>query len=543
MALNKALNARENCDYPVHSLVQIPSKKNQWYVVVTKPEELRDGKKNIQVRRSTKTSDYKIARKLEHGIIAKIYAEWDAALDANKADKTDPFIDLLNIYWISDEKNENLSAPDFVEKWGKVEACIRVWFEIEKHVAENDPHHLGRGFKHRHIDEMFKYLDHHEALQFRSIVDVEANPYPQAMQDEQEAKLAVFDRKNYPEDYSEAHAYEASTTSSKPPKAITNHNGCPTILEYLPKYLADEHHWKNKNLKTKGEIETRIKLDATIIGDLPLDQIYQKHGKAIALHLDRLGKANATIKTYTNNLSGMLDHASVELDEYGNPPRPFLPNGSSLKGIKLEGYGAQERSFLALTEDQMFRLFAQEMDPEHRLLIAMLATTGMRLDEAALLTWDQLKQDKHDIRYFDLSMGKIKNDRFSCRNVAIPDCLELPAGETGSIFKATLEEVPLNKDGKASGKLSKLLNKAYIHPIRLNDKDDRKVLHSLRSNLTGYMLNLTPTPHSEHMDWITGHSMEGSKTESVRQSTYGEDPDVKTKYEIVNRIQHPWLRQ
>ena len=540
MALNKALNARENCDYPAHSLVQIPSKNNQWYVVVTKPVALRDGKKNIQVRRSTKTSDYKIARQLEHGIIAKIYAEWDAALDA---DKTDPFIDLLNTYWIPNETNQNLSAPDFIERWGKVEACVRVWFEIEKQVAENNPHHVGRGFKQRHVDEMFRYLDYNEALQFRSVVDVTANPYPQAMQDEQEAKLAIFDRKNYPEDYSEAHASEASTASSKPPKAITNHSGCPTILEYLPKYLADEHHWKNKNLKTKGEIETRIKLDATIIGDLPLDQIYQKHGKAIALHLDRLGKANATIKTYTNNLSGMLDHASVELDEYGNPPRPFLPNGSSLKGIKLEGYGTQKRSFLALTEDQMFRLFAQQMDTEHRLLIAMLATTGMRLDEAALLTWDQLKQDKHSIRYFDLSMGKIKNDRFSCRSVAIPDCLELPARETGSIFKATLEEVPLNKDGKASSKLSKLLNKAYIHPIRLNDKDDRKVLHSLRSNLTGYMLNLTPTPHSEHMDWITGHSMDGSKTESVRQTTYGEDPDVKTKYDIVNRTQHPWLKQ
>ena len=140
-------------------------------------------------------------------------------------------------------------------------------------------------------------------------------------------------------------------------------------------------------------------------------------------------------------------------------------------------------------------------------------------------------------------MGKIKNDRFSCRNVAIPDCLELPAKESGSIFKATLEKVPLNKDGKASDKLSQKLNELYIHPIRLDAEDYRKVMHSLRSNLTGHMLNLTPTPHSEHMDWITGHGMDGSKTESVRQTTYAEDPDVKTKYDIVNRIQHPWFKQ
>ena len=414
-----------------------------------------------------------------------------------------------------------------------------MWYEIEKQVAKNDPHHLGRGFKHRHVDEMFRYLNHHEALQFRSIVDVEANPYPQAMQDEQEAKLAVFDRKNYPEDY----ASEISTTPSKPLEIITNHTGCPTILEYLPKYLADEHHWMNKSLKTKGEIENRINLDTTIIGDLPLDQIYQKHGKVIALHFHNMAKANSTLRTYVNNLSGMLDHASVELDQYGNPPKPFLPNGSSLKGIKLENYGVKKRGYLALTEDQMFRLFGQQMDTEHRLLIAMLATTGMRLDEAALLTWDQLKQDKHGIRYFDLSMGKIKNDRYYCRNVAIPDCLELPAEESGSIFKATLEKVSLNKDGKASSKLSQQLNELYIHPIRLDAKDDRKVLHSLRSNLTGYMLNLNPTPHSEHMDWITGHGMDGSKTESERQTHYAQDPDVKTKYDIVNRVQHPWLTQ
>ena len=55
------------------------------------------------------------------------------------------------------------------------------------------------------------------------------------------------------------------------------------------------------------------------------------------------------------------------------------------------------------------------------------------------------------------------------------------------------------------------------------------------------MLNLKPTPSSEVMDWITGHGMEGNKTESERQKTYVIDPDVSVKYEIVNKIKHPWL--
>ena len=57
------------------------------------------------------------------------------------------------------------------------------------------------------------------------------------------------------------------------------------------------------------------------------------------------------------------------------------------------------------------------------------------------------------------------------------------------------------------------------------------------------MLNLRPVPSSEHMDWITGHDMDGSKTESERTRTYGQDPDVSVKYEILNRIEHPWLNQ
>lgn len=68
------------------------------------------------------------------------------------------------------------------------------------------------------------------------------------------------------------------------------------------------------------------------------------------------------------------------------------------------------------------------------------------------------------------------------------------------------------------------------------------MVHSLRHNLSGFLLNLTdPAPSSEHMNWITGHGMQGGITESERQRTYGQDPDVKVKYEIVNRIKHPWL--
>ena len=87
---------------------------------------------------------------------------------------------------------------------------------------------------------------------------------------------------------------------------------------------------------------------------------------------------------------------------------------------------------------------------------------------------------------------------------------------------------------------SRKLNK-HVHQIRYDETDDRKVVHSQRHNLAGLMRSLRPTPSSEVMDWITGHGMEGQIKASVRQRTYNEDVDVGLKYEVVNRIKHPWL--
>lgn len=527
MALNQSLTAALSRGYYPHSLKQIPSKGNQWYVIITKPEALRENKKNIQVRRSTGTTDYKYAKQLEIDIVAKVYAEFDALL------KRDPFLELVEQYWIISDKTEHLSASDYTEKWGKVQTCIMVWFAISKdRMALDGEDFEGRGFKDQRINQLFEYLDFQEASEFRSVVTPAPDPYPMQQQTAKAATLRTF--------IADLDGVDLSDRSTKIDLSseVINRTGCPTILEYLPRYLADKK-WERTSKKSKGEIEFRIKCCASIIGDLPLDQIFTAHGLSIAKHLDQQNKANSTIKTYVNNLSVMLTHAiSNILDDSRNPPQPFV-QVNHLKNISVSDYGKTGRSWEALEEAQLYRLFAQEMPVQDRLLLSILVTTGMRLDEAALLTWEQLKIDKHGIRYFDLSMGKTKNDRFSRRNVAIPDCLTLPDKGTGRLFNLSL-----NKDGKASSKASKDLNRNYLHPIRFNSDDDRKVVHSLRHNLVGFLLNLeNPAPSSEHMDWITGHGMEGSKTESTRQKTYAKDPDVSVKYNIVNRVKHPWLKQ
>jgi hypothetical protein len=139
MALNRG--------YLPPSLKQIPSKGNIWYVIITKPEPLRDGKKNIQIRRSTGTSDSRIARAKQSQIVEEVYAEWDKHLER------DPFCELLEQNGFYDPIHQ-YSAQDFVEHFGKVAAAFKVWMSLcEEH-----------GQQHPIVDEMFRHLNYQEAL-------------------------------------------------------------------------------------------------------------------------------------------------------------------------------------------------------------------------------------------------------------------------------------------------------------------------------------------------------------------------------------------
>jgi hypothetical protein len=71
--------------------VQIPSKGDKWYVVITKPKELQAKSKNLQVRRSTGTTDERRAQAAMPGIAADIYKEFDAALRRLEDEPKPPF--------------------------------------------------------------------------------------------------------------------------------------------------------------------------------------------------------------------------------------------------------------------------------------------------------------------------------------------------------------------------------------------------------------------------------------------------------------------
>ena len=158
------------------------------------------------------------------------------------------------------------------------------------------------------------------------------------------------------------------------------------------------------------------------------------------------GYSNSRIKTWISSIRGLLEYViDNELNHIVTPPKPWITT-NSFYGFKTQDYGAQKRSWEPLTKEQLFALFALDMPQQDRLLLHILITTGMRLDEAALLEWEQYKEDRNGLRYFDLSLGSIvKNDKFSARTVAIPDVLKLPDVATGRLFHFRTDS-----DGKSS---------------------------------------------------------------------------------------------
>ena len=487
------------------------SGKTSWYVFVTKPDTLRKRINDKQARKSTGTSDKRLAEKLLHSIAEKIYREFDAQL------KEDPFVaffrkhwqlnvDWLNVSELSDYVDPLNPAPDAANKY-KLVACEKLCYQTGS-------------LNEVLADKLFQFLNHKEAKLWRNWISLGDNPYPVAIQQQQtDDELA-----------------QKALVELKEKNKILNRTGAPRLSEFLLDYQADEIRWRGIRLKEVQAQLNRLKGCLEIIGDIPVDQVLANHGILVAQKFDSERKSHSTIYAYVQSLRAYLNWIkNHRLNTYVSPPTPWFSH-NPLVDLDLTNYGLKKRNYEAFTPDQLHRLFAIEMPKKDRLLLSILITTGMRLDEAALLTWEQYKIDRNGLRYFDLSVGAvIKNDKFSARTVAIPDCLALPDLGEGRLFNFKVDS-----DGKSSREASKHLRR-YTHAVRYDAKDDRKVIHSLRHNLAGLMLNLRPTPSSEIMDWITGHGMEGKVTASVRHTTYGQDPDVLVKYEVVNRIEHPWL--
>ncbi|MBL4872399.1 MAG: hypothetical protein JKY41_03150 [Rhodobacteraceae bacterium] len=316
--------------------------KGKWYVVVTKPSALVDGASK-QVRRSTGTTDKRVAATKQHEITAAIYTSFREALTP----PPESLADILREHWES-QKLPAARIKEFMERLqssetSNVAACITAWTD-----SGEDPDFAERVIKH---------LDYKHALFFRNWVTPDADPYAAQQEPVESIQELVVEK--------------AEPTKHKP----------SADLKTLVSNYIERREWNRA--KTRDQAQRYINGFINKVGVKDLRDITKVHAYRYAKALDDEGKANKTIKSAVSAVSVFLTYC--ERDE--------LIEASPFTDLKLATYGKKVESYRPFTKSELHALFSLKMPDTDRLALSILLATGMRLDEVALLKADQIKLD------------------------------------------------------------------------------------------------------------------------------------------------------
>ncbi|WP_223427924.1 DUF6538 domain-containing protein [Tateyamaria pelophila] len=285
----------------------------------------------------------------------------------------------------------------------------------------------------------------------------------------------------------------------------------------VPKFMDIARDWIDKG-NMAGSLLSGTKLAVKEFEDLYpnllIDGVKRIHLYDYAEWLVEQGCANNTIKGRMSRLSKVF----LRAEKRGHIEQ------SPTVGLNLSGYGRGVEHWKPFTKEQLTQIFAQDISPRERLLMATLITTGMRLDEAALLEWSDYKTEG-DIPYFDLTRSTMKIKTQGSRRMVpvVPVLRKMLRPSDGRIF-----DYNLNSQGKTSA--SSISCMEYIRNIT---QDPHLVNHSYRGTLKDLLRDVgTPT---EVNNYITGHSS------GDVAGTYGTGPSLEVRYEWLLKVNHPWL--
>lgn len=247
--------------------------------------------------------------------------------------------------------------------------------------------------------------------------------------------------------------------------AVVIEDGPETIIKFshlIPFYLES----RKDDGKELGQRKLACEKVIEVCGDLPIGDYERLHAYDIAKAMAN-DYGNATIKRYITYANGLFRWAVQNRDELGRAYLADLP----WRDLELDGYGKVKQTYKPLDSHELFALFQLDMEPQERLLLAILITTGMRLDEAALLTWERIVT-RHGVSCFGLvGDARVKNEG-SMRYVPVPSVVKPLLGNGG---EGRLFDYRIDKYGKAQAKASD----APMALIRQITQDPMKVAHSL----------------------------------------------------------------
>ncbi len=176
-----------------------------------------------------------------------------------------------------------------------------------------------------------------------------------------------------------------------------------------------------------------------VMGDLEITDIKPKHAYD---YLDKIlaenpKRSNKTLKDYIWGVQDLLKYC-VQRDYIQSNP---------FRDLDLKTFGQQPEETYPFEKSELKAIFAHDWNPQDRLLLSILATTGMRPSEAGNLTWERFNDTEHEgIRYFTTldtvdERVRVKNAG-SKRLVPIHPDLQLPEPSTGRLF-----DYEKNEDG------------------------------------------------------------------------------------------------
>ena len=511
----------------------IHNKKGKQYVCVNVPANLRHLYSEPQIRRSTGTNDRAVA--LERA--AEKYRDIIKDLE-DKESQLDPFVegirDILQHegadvnQWYRSGQIELVVRGDktstarmtgsriTVDVEGKLATLVENWsgrtyLELAGMVTG-----LGYALPQALLSELSQN-DQSAIMEATKPVGIPPSVIGKAYRDDPELAEAMF--KNAP-------------ATAQRVKLQTARTLMPTFSKWAERYKADKATKDSADVRHKREKSCAMFLK--VCGDFPLNEYDKVHMIDMARYMDddENGKqwAHKTIKNYVSYTKQAFDYAEVTRNELGK----IILNTHPFHNLKLGEFGAPAKPYISFNSNELHSIFAQVLPPLDRLLLAILVTTGMRLDEASLMTWGRVI--KHEGTLCFALVDQINGDNQeqvlvkntgSKRFIPIPEVIKPLLGNfgVGRIFSHRID-----KEGKseaaASDALMPYIRRVCAHP--------QKVLHSFRHTFIDLTREMDITD-VETRKFITGHSFGDEGGE------YGSGPSMGKRLAILNGLKHPWL--
>jgi integrase len=294
-----------------------------------------------------------------------------------------------------------------------------------------------------------------------------------------------------------------------------------TYSSVMPEYLERvERDTPLEDTKRKKKRWAKQFLD--VMGDLEITDIKPKHAYD---YLDRIlaenpDRSNKTLRDYIWGVQDLLKYC-VQRDYIQSNP---------FRDLDLKPYGEQSEQTYPFEMSELRAIFAHDWNPQDRLLLSILATTGMRPSETGNLTWERFDDTEHEgIRYFttlDTADEKVRvKNSGSKRLVPIHPDLQLPERSTGRLF-----DYEKNEDGLSATEIGHqilpILHDIVPHPNK-NIRSFRKTFKRMcRDSGVG----------EEVHDAITGHR----QTASASRANYG-GMGVPVMFEAISKLDVSFL--